>query len=388
MKIYEIATGYTPVPAHIGASTEIVVEALTRAFRSRGIPAEIVDIHAPNRAATELPIHQVPMPAFLSGTDLKLGLMHKLKRVIYSCSLARTLKKLLRREKERPILHFHNQYNLFFFLLLTAPRQRRKAWIAYTVHSGIWRQDWEKIRHTIRRRYFQESFCMKRCDLLFVLNRETAEIATAKLHIPANRIVRIRNGIDPLVYRPLGMSRTMLALQVGSVCENKGQLRSARLLLPLLRKYPDLHFCYAGGIVDAHYQDDIQALARAHGLEDRIRYLGMIPPGDALNELYNRAAFTLFPSGFEAFGLAAIESLAAGTPVLIPKSSPMDFGCGCVLYDEDSFPEIAEKLLTQDGQTLCSTISRNAVECYSWDRVAAEHLTAFKERIHIHEAEI
>jgi glycosyltransferase involved in cell wall biosynthesis len=207
MKIYEIATGYTPIPAQIGAATEIVVEALTRAFRNRGIPAEIIDIASANRPATDLPIHPVPIPSFLSGTDLKLGLMHKLKRVIYSCSLARTLKAILNQEKERPVLHFHNQYNLFFFLLLTTPQLRRKALIAYTVHSGIWRQDWEQIKHTVRRRYFQECFCMKHCDLLFVLNQETEETALTQLHVPKNRIVRTCNGIDPLIYRPLGNSR-------------------------------------------------------------------------------------------------------------------------------------------------------------------------------------
>ena len=74
MKIYEIATGYTPIPAQIGAATEIVVESLTRAFRNRGIPAEIIDIRSANRPPTDLPIHQVPIPSFLSGADLKLGL--------------------------------------------------------------------------------------------------------------------------------------------------------------------------------------------------------------------------------------------------------------------------------------------------------------------------
>lgn len=381
MKIYEIATGYTPVPAQIGAATEIVVEALTRAFRNRGIPAEIVDIRSGSRAATDLPIRQVPVPPFLSGTDLKLGLIHKLKRVVYSCFLARTLKAILRQEEDNIILHFHNQYNLFFFFLLTAPRLRRKALIAYTVHSGIWRQDWEKIKSTVRQRYFQERFCMKHCDLLFVLNRETEETAVSRLGIPASRIMLTRNGIDPLLYRPLGIPRTMLVLQIGSVCENKGQLRAARLLLPLLQKYPELVFGYAGGIVEEACQDAVQAFARAHHLEQQIRYLGMIPPGAALNELYNRAAFTLFPSGFEAFGLAAIESLAAGTPVLIPKTSPVDFGCGCVFYEEDSFAEIAEKLLLQDDPALRTAASTAAANRYSWDHAAEDYLTAFQERI-------
>jgi glycosyltransferase involved in cell wall biosynthesis len=215
-----------------------------------------------------------------------------------------------------------------------------------------------------------------------VLNQETEETALTQLHVPKNRIVRTCNGIDPLIYRPLGNSRSMLVLQIGSVCENKGQLRAARLLLPLLQKYPELNFCYAGGIIENTYQDEIAAFAQKHGLEGQIRYLGMIPPGEALNELYNRAAFTIFPSTFEAFGLAAVESLAAGTPVLIPQDSPLDFGCGCICYREDSFAEIAEKLLVQDNSSLRTAASSHAIHSYCWDKAAENHLAAFQERMH------
>ena len=44
MKIYEIGTGYTPIPAQMGAATEIVVEELTRAMINNGEFAEIIDI--------------------------------------------------------------------------------------------------------------------------------------------------------------------------------------------------------------------------------------------------------------------------------------------------------------------------------------------------------
>ena len=56
MKIYEIGTGYTPIPAQMGAATEIVVEDLTHSFIKSGIDAEIIDIKAQQRAATNLPI--------------------------------------------------------------------------------------------------------------------------------------------------------------------------------------------------------------------------------------------------------------------------------------------------------------------------------------------
>ena len=100
MKLYEIGTGYTPIPAQMGAATEIVVEGLTRAFQKLNVPVEIIDIKATDRADTELPIQEVWVPGCFAGTDVKLGLMHKLKRVVYSLCLTAKLRGVLKNTEE------------------------------------------------------------------------------------------------------------------------------------------------------------------------------------------------------------------------------------------------------------------------------------------------
>ena len=116
MKIFEIGTGYTSIPAKIGAATEIVVEELTSSLLRLGYDATIVDIKDSKRAATSLPITEVYMPQLFNTTDTTLGIVHKLKRVLYSISLTFKLHRIIKRCTESKIvLHFHNQYNLFFF---------------------------------------------------------------------------------------------------------------------------------------------------------------------------------------------------------------------------------------------------------------------------------
>ena len=389
MKIYEIGTGYTPVPARMGAATEIVVECLTRAFAKQNLPVEIMDIKAENRAETDLPIQEVWVPGCFSGTDVQLGLQHKLKRVVYSLCLTAKLQKLLKNTQEEIVLHFHNQYNLFFFLRLTPARLRKKALIAYTVHSGIWRQEWEKIEKTVKRRYFQEAFCMKRADIVLLFNAQTKQNAVVQLGVAPERIVMTGNGVDTAVYCPLeydtrdmfGFGGKKVILQVGSVNENKGQLRTVQQLLPLLRADQNLVYAYAGGIVDVNYHEQVQTLAKEHGLTEQIRYLGMMAPGTQLNALYNAAAVTVFPSVYEAFGLVAIESMAAGVPVLVDRSSGMDFGAGCIAYDAANFPDIIKSLLTQQAEPLREAARSNAINHYSWDAVAAKHAEAFRNRM-------
>ena len=45
---------------------------------------------------------------------------------------AKKLKKILKENNEKVVLHFHNQYNMFFFLKLTSKKLREKATLAYT----------------------------------------------------------------------------------------------------------------------------------------------------------------------------------------------------------------------------------------------------------------
>ena len=385
MKIYEIGTGYTPIPARISAATEIVVEELTRAFLKQNIPVEIVDIATESRAEHKLPIREVKVPGCFSRTDVQLGIMHKLKRVVYSVALAGELKKILRQTRENVVLHFHNQYNLFFFLKLTPASLRKKAIIAYTNHSGVWRLAWDEIKDAIAKRYFQEAECMKCADLVFVLNEETKRNVCAHLAVPEKNVVVIGNGVNTDVYKPLspeekeqvvekyGFQDRRVILQVGSVYENKGQLRAVEYMLPLMIKHPDLVYAYVGGIVDAEYQESIIKFAKQNHLEERIRYLGMVSPGKQLNELYNMAQTTILPSKYEGFSLASIESCAVGLPVLVDEDGPIKLGFGGIAYNAENFAEITERLLSEGIFELSVKIREFAKQTYGWDVIAGEY---------------
>lgn len=385
MKIYEIGTGYTPIPAQMGAATEIVVEELVKAFQKQKVDVELLDIQACQRKSNDLPITEVQVPGCFCGTDVKLGVMHKLKRVVYSVALAEKLKKILKESKEQVLLHFHNQYNLFFFLKLVPSKIRAKAKIAYTVHSYIWPAPWEEIKDTVQKRYFQEIYCVKNADYMLVLNDKTAEHFTNQLMVPAERIHKIGNGVNTDVYcildhneieklkRSLGFDGKRIIFQVGSVCDRKNQLGAAKMLRDYLQSHPDVVYAYAGGVIDPAYQAQLQQYARENRLEEQIRYVGELCPGEQLNQYYNAAALTIFPSKIESFGLVIIESLAAGTPVLVANKPLFALEHGCRVYASD------EEFLQFVDEALCSAVrcsqARSEVQTgYSWEKIAADHL--------------
>ena len=392
MKIYEIGTGYTSIPAQMGAATEIIVEELTRSFIKLNKDVQIIDIADENRAETDLPIIEVKVPSVFTKADLSLGILHKLKRVVYSVALALKLIRILRQADDEIVLHFHNQYNMFFFLLLVPEKYRKKAKVAYTNHNGYWSLPWEEAEPVLKKRYFQEIECMKKADIVFVLNEQTKQNAVQYLNVDENRIVRINNGVNTEVYKPLtdseieqvkakyNLNNKRIILQIGSVFENKGQKRIIEVLSPLLKKNDDVVFAYVGGIVDENYKEEIDNYIEDNDLTEKVFYLGMAKPGKELNELYNMAEFTVFQSNYEAFGLVVVESLSAGIPVIISIKNFLDFGDGSVDCKYDDICEIAEKVFSHPEaiKKISSAARKNALENYTWNKIAEGHLKMFQ----------
>lgn len=389
MKIYEIGTGYTPIPAQMGAATEIIVEELTRSFVKMGEDVEIIDIAADERAENDLPITEVKVPSAFRKNDVSLGIVHKLKRVVYSVKLASKLKKILKKSEEKVVLHFHNQYNMFFFLKLSSKKLRKKALMAYTVHSYIWGTEWEEIASTVKKKYFQEVTCVQNADLVLVLNDITTDHFVNQLSVDKNRIVKVINGVNTEKYSPLPKEKVedikksmklegkKIIFQVGSVCDRKNQLGSVRMLCEYLKAHKDVVYMYAGGIIDGEYKQSIDNLAAENNISEQVIYAGELAPGKQLNEYYNIADCSVFTSNLEAFGLVIIEAISSGTPVILSNNLMFDLSSGYNIYNnEKEFISFVDKML--NGEVNNDFDSKEVLNKYNWDTVAKDYLNKFK----------
>ncbi len=401
MKIFEIGTGYTSIPANKGAATEIVVENLSHALINRNHDVTVVDIADAGRLPTDLGIVEVPMPRGFSDTDAALGVKHKLKRVVYSIELARTLKRLLEKETDKVVLHFHNQYNAYFFYRLVPKRSRSKALVAYTNHSGAWNGDWEQIESTIRKKYFQEASAQKSADLVFALNKKTVENLIEHANVRPEAVVPIANGVDVATYHPISRREARLVsekyfgagtryvFQCGSVCPNKGQLRSVKALEPLMKADASLCFGYAGGVVDRAYADEVVEYCRNAGIDGQVSYLGEKRPGAELAELYAASEGFVFPSEYEAFSVSLLEALSCGIPTIRNGSARVvsiaEPDEGLIDYHSDvGFTECLDKILSlppSDWIELSKTARNAIVERYSWDKVARDYAAALSKSL-------
>lgn len=396
MKIFEIGTGYTSIPPKIGAATEIVVQELTTSFLKMGYDVTIVDIKDKKRGINNLPIEEVNIPQIFSSTDTSLGIMHKLKRVIYSISLAHKLHGLIRKCEDKNIfIHFHNQYNLFFFLKLTSKTMRKCIKIGYTVHSHVWFGEWNDIKDLVKQRYFQEVFCCQNADKVFVLNNIVAQMLSKHYNIDSSKLEGIINGVNTDVYngkdnnfsaidgvrKKYNLKGKNVVFQVGSVCDRKNQMGSLKLLAPIMKEDKSLVYMYAGGIIDEGYAAQISEYATKEGIVENVHYVGEVSPGTELNRLYTIAKVTIINSKSEAFALVIAEALSARRPIFINEEimGSLAFlgekeGYGIIRIKE-TFREDLYKLLTDDDyyEEMQRKGREFIVNEFSWDVAAKQY---------------
>jgi glycosyltransferase involved in cell wall biosynthesis len=103
----------------------------------------------------------------------------------------------------------------------------------------------------------------------------------------------------------------------------------------------------------------LQALVQQLGLQERVRFLGFVPPDERLVTLYNGASLFVFPTLYEGFGLPVAEALACGTPVITANGSslPEVAGAAALLVDprrQDALARAMARVLTDDA--LCERL--------------------------------
>ncbi len=163
-----------------------------------------------------------------------------------------------------------------------------------------------------------------RCDRFIVLSKAFGEILHQKYQIPWQKIHIIPGGVD-IDHFQNNLSRREARIKLGWPTNRPILFTSRRLVhrmgidkllqaIAMIKPgIPDIWLAIAGR---GHIQALLQQQARELGLENNVQFLGFLPEND-LTVAYQAADLAVMPSqSFEGFGLAILESLACGTPVL------------------------------------------------------------------------
>lgn len=198
-----------------------------------------------------------------------------------------------------------------------------------------------------------ERFLSRLCDYLVTINREDFERAKT-FHTPNVRYIpsvgvdiqRIRNTqVDKVEYKKrIGVPEDgIMILSLGELIERKNHEIIIRAIAQIPRE--DLYYVICGKGPLLEYLKD---LAAKLGIAERVLFLGF---RQDVPELCNTADISAFPSKIEGLGLAGVEAMAAGVPLVSSNvHGILDYvvdgqtGYACPPNDAVAFARAIEKL--------------------------------------------
>lgn len=219
------------------------------------------------------------------------------------------------RERRVDILHSH----LFYSSLFASPIgwMCRVPVILETPHlREQWRRGWLKSRFVVDR------LAGRFVDYYIAVSEANARYLAEEKGLPPGKIVVIHNGCDlgrfdpshrppPSLKASLGFHEADPVLVVAARLEpQKGHRVLLEALRIIHREFARVRLVCLG---EGRLRGELEMQARLLGLEESVRFVGY---HTNVADWLALADLTVLPSFFEGLPLAAIESLAAGRPVV------------------------------------------------------------------------
>jgi glycosyltransferase involved in cell wall biosynthesis len=233
-------------------------------------------------------------------------------------------------------------------------------------------------------------FALPRRMILWAARRAAALVtvsaalkaALIQLGVNASKISVLRNGVDTRLFHPvdrasqrarLGLTGTVL-LMVGNLVALKGH----ELVLKALCEFSGACLLIIG---EGREERNLKTLARALGIQDRVRFLGAMPQ-EQLTGYYGAADALVLASSREGWPNVLLEAMACGTPVVSIRvgGTPEVVAApeAGVLAEERSERGIAEALHRLFRNYPEREQTRRFAERFGWDETTRGQLQLFE----------
>jgi glycosyltransferase involved in cell wall biosynthesis len=256
----------------------------------------------------------------------------------------------------------------------------------------------QDFRQTFREEKYRRG-ALRAARVIAVSNSTRRDIEHV-LHLPANHIRTIYSAPDP-AFRGNSFEcehdRQILdrysihypfILYAGTIRPRKNIPRLIEAFAVLRSEfehhsiYGDLHLIIIGDEISKNLSVR-RAVAQAR-MEPVVRFLGFVPL-ETLRVFYGAASVFAFPSLYEGFGLAPLEAMACGTPVVASDIPALVEAVGeaAELVSPDNVFDIArglrEVLLDETRRLRMVEAGREQAARFHWDKTAREVLEVYRE---------
>jgi glycosyltransferase involved in cell wall biosynthesis len=326
MNVCFIAMDYPSSQSGGGVGSQ--VRALARAMVHAGHQVSVVVLGKPNGSTRDveeddgIEIHRV-FPGNLHWYAHRIPWLGQwltlpLRELEYSWAVYKCLRRLLR-QKSLDIIEA-TETSAFFVahLVRQQPLVVRLHGEQYTFHKytpGL------PMTVGLRLSRILQRSALRRASFLISPSQAHAQEIKQELGGEGFSIGTILNSIDLNQTQPGIDAATdqCTVLFVGRLERRKGVPVLLAAARSVIKEHPSVQFVLAGASHPTLPQVEIDALIRDYDLESHVNQTGHLSSED-LARLYRKASVCILPSYYETFGLAALEAMAYGKPVIATQA--------------------------------------------------------------------
>jgi glycosyltransferase involved in cell wall biosynthesis len=379
MRVLHVVPSYLPAVRYGGPIYS--VHALCRALAARGHDVHVFTTNVDGPGISDVPLNG---PVAIDGVKVRYFACGAGRRLYRSPAMGRALKAEV---TEFQVLHLHS---VFLWPTLAAARAARKARVPYVVAPrgmlvGDLIERKSKVLKTLWIRLFEHANLASAAAIHVTSELERTELEN--LGIPVGRVAVIPNGIDVPEWTEPSPETTAAPvpyiLSLGRINWKKGLDR----LIAAMNYVPGAELLIAGND-EENYQPRLEAMVRELGLSARVRFLGPVQDARKWSLIRSASVFAM-PSYSENFGIAALEAMACGCPVVVTPevglASAIDrAGAGIAVSGEPEKLGAALAALISDPirrARMGTAGAKLAAEEFSWPRIAEQTERLYQRRL-------
>ena len=378
-----------------GGPSQAVIE-MVSALRSQGVDAEIATTNDNGKDLLDVPLYEltdqlaeyghVPIRFFPRFSPN----IHTVREFAFSRSLTTWLWQNI---TEYDLVHVHAIFSYASTIAMAIARIKKVPYINRPLGQlCTWSLQQSKLRKQIYLKLIERSNLLHSQALHFTAQQELEEFNLLKLNIPS---FILPHGVQIPFPIPNAQERVRKLLQIpdrfpillfmSRIHPKKG----LEYLIAALSKLKEYDFALViAGSGEPDYISQIQDLLVTHGISDRTHLVGFVE-GETKNLYLQGADLFALTSHSENFGIAAIEALASGIPVLITDGvaiAPMvqEQSIGYVTKLEiNAIATKLERFFQNFDQTVPNKQNYQQIisENYSWQSISIQLAKIYKEII-------
>lgn len=247
----------------------------------------------------------------------------------------------------------------------------------------------------VKKLNFLTNYAVKNADHIIAVSKATQrDLLRFYLQLTKEKITVIHHGFDAMRWQKAISEHEMqkvlqkynvifgqYLIHVGAIQPRKNLKTLIDAFAQVKEKHGDVKLVLVGG--NGWLWQQTREYAQKNKYTQDIIFTDNIPFEDVV-VLVRSAKVFIFPSLYEGFGIAGLEALASGTPVVAARNSsiPEVLGNAAMYFDAQDSNECAERVMNMIDDKIqrenMTAIGIKRVEKFSWDRCAKKTLRVLR----------